>query len=238
MSQEELDSSGQPDDKTNKLIEFLTTRAYGPLWCHEDISPKNQNSKSTEQLTNFLRHVISVFKESKSDVHLETQLSEVALQTGLCSSSRHYASRSFQVYRALRQPLGAHAVSDLLSRLVEVVGEHGEEVQGYVLEVLLTLEAVVDNLAECLKNQDLMALLTRASSLDFLGGGGGGGVAGGGVGGGVRSMSDRKSTGQLNLRRSDRSRHQRSSSVPKKFGEADRSSCADPPRSATMDRLH
>ena len=49
-------------------------------------------------------------------------------------------------------------------------------------------------------------------------------------------MSNRKSTGQLNPRRCDRSRHQRSSSVPKKFGEADRS-CSDPPRSATMDRL-
>lgn len=33
--------------------------------------------------------------------------------------------------------------------------------QGYVMEVLLTLESVVDNLAECLKNNDLMAVLTR-----------------------------------------------------------------------------
>lgn len=41
-------------------------RAFGPLWCHEDITPKNQNSKSAEQLTNFLRHVVSVFKDSKS----------------------------------------------------------------------------------------------------------------------------------------------------------------------------
>lgn len=64
-----------------------------------------------------------------SDFHLEQQLSNVALQTALCSSSRHYAGRSFQVFRALRQPISAHAVSDLLSRLVEVVGEHGEEVQ-------------------------------------------------------------------------------------------------------------
>lgn len=53
----------------------------------------------------------------------------MALQTALCSSSRHYAGRSFQIFRALRQPLSAHAVSDLLSRLVEVVGEHGDEVQ-------------------------------------------------------------------------------------------------------------
>uniref|UniRef100_A0A8C8DTE3 Furry homolog a (Drosophila) n=1 Tax=Oryzias sinensis TaxID=183150 RepID=A0A8C8DTE3_9TELE len=48
-------------------------------------------------------------------------------------------------------------------------------------------------------------------------------------------LSNRKSTGQLNLRREERIRHQRSSSVPKKFGEADRLS--DPPRSATLDRI-
>ncbi|XP_029965290.1 protein furry homolog isoform X2 [Salarias fasciatus] len=218
---EELAASSKTDDKTNKLIEFLTTRAYGPLWCHEDISPKNHVSKSTAQLSNFLRHVVSVFKESKSDFHLEQQLSDVALQTALCSSSRHYAGRSFQVFRALRQPVSSHAVSDLLSRLVEVVGEHGEEVQGYVMEVLLTLESVVDNLAECLKNSDLMAILTRASSPDFLAS--------------LKLLSNRKSTGQLNLRREEKSRHQRSSSVPKKFGEADRWS--DPPRSATLDRI-
>lgn len=117
----------------------------------------------------------------------------MALQTALCSSSRHYAGRSFQIFRALQQPISARAVSDLLSRLVEVVGENGEEVQvggvlfktnsdtntslydcscfppltqGYVMEVLHTLESVVDNLAECLKNSDLMATLSR--SVTFL----------------------------------------------------------------------
>lgn len=159
---------------------LLFYRAYGPLWCHEDISPKNQISKSTGQLTNFLRHVVSVFKESKSgkpslythpsllevfttkhlsllinssvfiyalsllDFHLEQQLSDVALQTALCSSSRHYAGRSFQVFRALRQPISAHGVSDLLSRLVEVVGEHGEEVQ---VSAVLCVRVCVSNLS-------------------------------------------------------------------------------------------
>ncbi|XP_046716491.1 protein furry homolog isoform X5 [Silurus meridionalis] len=220
------ESPTECEEKANKLIEFLTTRAFGPLWCHEDITPKNPNSKSAEQLTNFLRHVMSVFKESKSDFHLEQQLSDVSLQTALCSSSRHYAGRSFQIFRALRQPLSAHAVSDLLSRLVEVVGEHGDEVQGYVMEVLLTLESVVDNLAECLKNSDLMAALTRSSSPDFL-------VSG-------KLNSNCKSTGQLNLTQDgtgERSRHQRSYSVPKKFGESGEHSSSDPPRSATLDRI-
>ncbi|XP_051521326.1 protein furry homolog [Myxocyprinus asiaticus] len=214
---EQLESSTEDDEKSSKLIEFLTTRPFGPLWSHEDITPKNPHSKSIEHLTNFLRHVVSVFKESKSDLHLEQQLSEVALQMALCSSSRHYAGRSFQVFRALRQPLSALAVSDLLSRLVEVVGEHGEEVQGYVMELLLTVESVVDNLAECLKNNDLFVILSGKLTLN------------------------RKSTSQLDLipgsgTASAQIRHQRSYSVPKRFGEADRS--FEVPRSATLDRIN
>uniref|UniRef100_A0A8C7L5H4 FRY microtubule binding protein n=1 Tax=Oncorhynchus kisutch TaxID=8019 RepID=A0A8C7L5H4_ONCKI len=175
-----------------------TLSAFGPLWVHEDITPKNPNCKSSDQLSNFLRHVISVFKESKSDFHLEQQLSDVALQTALCSSSRHYAGRSFQIFRALKQPINAHAVSDLLSRLVEVVGEHGDEVQ-----VCVSVFGLVNSMKQF----------------------------------------NRKSTGQLNLPgvglsglSAERSRHQRSYSVPKKFGESGNQS-HDPPRSATLDRI-
>ncbi|KAB1267757.1 Protein furry-like protein [Camelus dromedarius] len=227
---EDVDAAAETDEKANKLIEFLTTRAFGPLWCHEDITPKNQNSKSAEQLTNFLRHVVSVFKDSKSGFHLEQHLSEVALQTALASSSRHYAGRSFQIFRALKQPLSAHALSDLLSRLVEVIGEHGDEIQGYVMEALLTLEAAVDNLSDCLKNSDLLTVLSRSSSPD--------------LSSSTKLTASRKSTGQLNVNpgtasgntaTAERSRHQRSFSVPKKFGVVDRSS--DPPRSATLDRI-
>ncbi|XP_041918938.1 protein furry homolog [Alosa sapidissima] len=223
LQMNELEPATEIGEKTKKLIKFLTNRSYGPLWCHEDITFKNLESKSTQQLTNFLHHVLSVFKESKSDCNLEWQLSEVSLQTALCSSSRHYAGRSFQIFRALQQPLSAHSVSDLLSRLVEVVGEHGEEVQGYVMEVLLTLESVVDNLAESLKNNDLMAILTRATSPDLLCNG--------------KLTSSRKSTGELNLFSGpsslEHNRHQRSYSVPKKFDEAKYSSQV--PRSATLD---
>lgn len=62
---------------------------------------------------------------------LEQELSEVALQTALSCSSRHYAGRSFQIFRALKQPLTASTLSDVLSRLVETVGDPGEEAQVY-----------------------------------------------------------------------------------------------------------
>lgn len=72
---------------------------------------------------------LCLFCSIYADFHLEQQLSDVALQTALCSSSRHYAGRSFQIFRALKQPINNHAVADIVSRLVEVVGEHGDEVQ-------------------------------------------------------------------------------------------------------------
>ena len=35
-------------------------------------------------------------------------------------------------------------LSDILSRLVETIAEQGEDMQGYVTELILTLESVVD----------------------------------------------------------------------------------------------
>lgn len=44
----------------------LARRKRGPLWNHEDVSPKNPNIKSADQLSVFLRHVVNVFKQTPS----------------------------------------------------------------------------------------------------------------------------------------------------------------------------
>uniref|UniRef100_A0A3B4BYW3 Furry homolog, like n=1 Tax=Pygocentrus nattereri TaxID=42514 RepID=A0A3B4BYW3_PYGNA len=181
----EVDLSAEQDEKVKNLIEFISSRFRGPLWNHEDMSPKNPNIKSAEQLSVFLRHVVTVFKQTQAGFQLEQLLSEVALQTALSCSSRHYAGRSFQIFRALKQPLTASTLSDLLSRLVETVGDPGEEAQGFVIELLLTLEAGIDTLADTMKNYDLLTALSQASSHDPLLG--------------TKFANNRKSTGQLNL---------------------------------------
>ncbi|KAM6963189.1 protein furry homolog-like isoform 7-T7 [Aplochiton taeniatus] len=181
----EVDSTAEQDQKVQALIEFITSRKRGPLWNHEDVSPKNPNIKSADQLSFFLRHVVTVFKQPPSGFQLETLLSEVALQTALSCSSRHYAGRSFQIFRALKQPLTAGTLSDVLSRLVETVGDPGEEAQGFVIELLLTLESGIDTLADTVKNYDLLTALAQASAQEHLLG--------------AKFAANRKSTGMLNL---------------------------------------
>ncbi|XP_054644743.1 protein furry homolog-like isoform X3 [Dunckerocampus dactyliophorus] len=181
----EVDVTAEKDEKVKALIEFITSRKRGPLWNHEDVSPKNPNIKSADQLSMFVRHVVTVFKHSQPGFQLESLLSEVALQTALSCASRHYAGRSFQIFRALKQPLTPTTLSNILSRLVETVGDPGEEAQGFVIELLLTLESGIDTLADTVKNYDLLTALVQTSSCDHLLG--------------PKFAANRKSTGQLNL---------------------------------------
>uniref|UniRef100_A0A6Q2YCD8 Furry homolog, like n=1 Tax=Esox lucius TaxID=8010 RepID=A0A6Q2YCD8_ESOLU len=181
----EVDVTAEQDEKVKALIEFVTSRKRGPLWNHEDVSPKNPHIKSADQLSVFLRHVVTVFKQSESGFQLDQLLSEVALQTALSCSSRHYAGRSFQIFRALKQPLTAATLSAVLSRLVETVGDPGEEAQGFVIELLLTLESGIDTLADTVKNYDLLIALAQASAPEHSLG--------------AKFAANRKSTGQLNL---------------------------------------
>lgn len=48
---------------------FFPSRKRGPLWNHEDVSPKNPNIKSADQLSVFVRHVVTVFKHSQTGVY-------------------------------------------------------------------------------------------------------------------------------------------------------------------------
>lgn len=143
-------------DVTKSLIDFLATRQNQPLWNYEDITAKLWSVKSAEQIDIFLQHILRVFRESLPAAHINERWAQTALQLGLSCSSRHYAGRSLQIFRALRVPITSRMLSDILSRLVETVAEQGEDMQGYVTELLLTLEAAVDSLESDFRPLDLM----------------------------------------------------------------------------------
>lgn len=138
------------------LIMFLTQESSQPLWNYEDITAKVYVCKSTEQLTCFTRHIVKVFSESHPQSSISERWAQTALQLGLSCSSRHYAGRCLQIFRALNVPINSRMLSDILSRLVETVAEQGEDMQGYVTELLLTLEAAVDSLDSDFRPLDVM----------------------------------------------------------------------------------
>lgn len=135
------------------LIRFLSLDSSQPLWNYEDITARGNvlfslkikflfntnfnftpvwSIKSAEQLTCFLRHILKVYSESYSQARIAERWAQTALQLGLSCSSRHYAGRSLQVFRALNVPINSQMLSEILSRLVETVAEQGEDMQVYL----------------------------------------------------------------------------------------------------------
>nr|CAD7437486.1 unnamed protein product [Timema bartmani] len=150
-------------DVIKSLIDFLANRQNQPLWNYEDITAKVWSVRSVEQLDIFLQHVLRVFKDSLPHALINERWAQTALQLGLSCSSRHYAGRSLQVFRALRVPITSRMLSDILSRLVETVAEQGEDMQGYVTELLLTLEAAVDSLESDFRPLDFMKEIFKST---------------------------------------------------------------------------
>lgn len=111
------------------LIDFLSNHS-NPLWNYEDITAKVWTVKSAEQIDVLLQHILKIFQFSLPNAHINERWAQTALQLGLSCSSRHYAGRSLQIYRALRVPISSRMLSDILSRLVETVAEQGEDMQG------------------------------------------------------------------------------------------------------------
>ncbi|XP_053624606.1 protein furry isoform X2 [Plodia interpunctella] len=144
-------------DVIKSLVHFLANRpTHTPLWQYEDITAKVWTLRSCQQMSTLLRHVLLVFRESLPHALVSERWAQTALQLGLSCPSRHYAGRSLQVFRFIGVAMTGRMVSDILSRLVETVAEQGEDMQGYVTELLLTLEAAVDSLESNFRPLDYM----------------------------------------------------------------------------------
>ncbi|VVC32584.1 Hypothetical protein CINCED_3A005220 [Cinara cedri] len=173
------------------LIDFIASRGDQPLWHYEDITAKVWSIRSGEQLDVFLQHILRVFHEFLPHALISERWAQTAIQLGLSCSSRHYAGRSLQIFRALRIPITTRMLSEILSRLIETVAEQGEDMQGYVTELLLTLEAAVDSLETDFRPLDMTRDIFKSTpnlnnkdTNSIVEGGGGGGVRGGGSGSG------------------------------------------------------
>jgi len=128
------------------LIHFLSSRPNKQLWNCEDITAKVWHIRSADQISYFLQFVLKALEENLPNAHVAERWAEHALQLALSCSSRHYAGRSLQIFRAIKMPINSRILSDILSRLVETVAEQGEDMQGYVTELMLTLESSVETL--------------------------------------------------------------------------------------------
>lgn len=125
------------------LLRFMCSRKNVPLWSCESISAYNYKSvESVKSLSLFVSNLKRYLVLCVPHLCLDIRWSQYSVYNALHSSSRHFAGRSFQIFRAL--DIEFTSLNDLtcvLARLMETISESNEELQGYVAEILLTLKS-------------------------------------------------------------------------------------------------
>ncbi|KAJ3121304.1 Cell morphogenesis protein PAG1 [Nowakowskiella sp. JEL0407] len=129
------------------LIDSLTQKEGKRLWPYEDVYPsKPRNLKSIKQLQTLITEVVEIL------VTVEPELlqlwGEIALEWGVNCPVRHIACRSLQIFRTLMPAFTQQMLGELMFRLSNTIADQMSEIQGYALEILITLHAMIDSLDE------------------------------------------------------------------------------------------
>ncbi|TPX59464.1 hypothetical protein PhCBS80983_g02476 [Powellomyces hirtus] len=114
------------------------------LWAYEDVTPKNQDIESQHQLGALVVDVLELFLVV--DPELAQTWGETALTWGTGCPVRHVACRSLQILRTLMPAFSQRMLGELLQRLANTLADPTEEIQGFALELIITLNAMIDSL--------------------------------------------------------------------------------------------
>ncbi|KAJ3078703.1 Cell morphogenesis protein PAG1, partial [Quaeritorhiza haematococci] len=133
-------------ERIDTLCATLNLKEGKRFWPYEDISYKTREIESTKQLAALVKEVLDVF--TVVEPHLAQAWGETALAWGTYCPVRHVACRSLQIFRTLLPAFNQRMLGELLYRLSNTVADLTEEIQGFAMEILLTLNVMFDSLDE------------------------------------------------------------------------------------------
>ncbi|KAL8137973.1 hypothetical protein V2J09_003974 [Rumex salicifolius] len=136
-------SDGENKQQVVSLIKYVQSKRGSMIWDNEDPTVVRPHLPSTALLSALVQSMVdALFFQSD----LRETWGKEALQWAMECTSRHLASRSHQIYRALQPTVTSDACFSLLRCLYRCLRNPTPEVLGFVMEILLTLQVMVENM--------------------------------------------------------------------------------------------
>ncbi|XP_014522884.1 protein furry homolog isoform X1 [Vigna radiata var. radiata] len=136
------------NDRENKqqvvsLIKYVQSKRGSMMWENEDPTVVRTELPSAALLSALVQSMVdAIFFQGD----LRETWGEEALRWAMECTSRHLACRSHQIYRALRPSVTSDACVSLLRCLHRCLGNPVPQVLGFVMEILMTLQVMVENM--------------------------------------------------------------------------------------------
>ncbi|XP_022993980.1 cell polarity protein mor2-like isoform X1 [Cucurbita maxima] len=136
-------NDGENKQQVVSLIKYVQSKRGSMMWENEDPSVVRTELPSAALLSALVQSMVdAIFFQG--DLR-ETWGSE-ALKWAMECTSRHLACRSHQIYRALRPSVTSDTCVSLLRCLHRCLGNPVPPVLGFIMEILLTLQVMVENM--------------------------------------------------------------------------------------------
>ncbi|CAI9752774.1 unnamed protein product [Fraxinus pennsylvanica] len=136
-------SNGENKQQVVSLIKYVQSKRGSMMWENEDSTVTRTELPSAALLSALVQSMVeAIFVQGD----LRETWGAEALKWAMECTSRHLACRSHQIYRALRPRVTNDACVSLLRCLHRCLGNPLPSVLGSVMEILLTLQVMVENM--------------------------------------------------------------------------------------------
>ncbi|KAL5717648.1 hypothetical protein ACHQM5_010628 [Ranunculus cassubicifolius] len=136
-------SDGENKQQVVSLIKYVQSKRGSMMWENEDPSVVRTELPSAALLSALVQSMVDA-------IFFQGDLRETwgieALKWAMECTSRHLACRSHQIYRALRPTVTSDTCVSLLRCLHRCLGNPVPSVLGFVMEILLTMQVMVETM--------------------------------------------------------------------------------------------
>ncbi|KAK1383473.1 cell polarity protein mor2 [Heracleum sosnowskyi] len=136
-------NDGENKQQVVSLIKYVQSKRGSMMWENEDPTVVRTELPSAALLSALVQSMVdAIFFQGD----LRETWGQEALKWAMECTSRHLACRSHQIYRALRPHVTSDASVSLLRCIHRCLGNPVPAVLGFIMEILLTLQVMVENM--------------------------------------------------------------------------------------------
>ncbi|ODV90814.1 hypothetical protein CANCADRAFT_57243 [Tortispora caseinolytica NRRL Y-17796] len=132
------------------VIDLLRRKAPVTVWQYDDFSRDKSGLRKTKNMDATIDMVLQLFPGA---ISLQEEWSKIALKWAATCPVQHVACRSFQIFRNTFSSLDFGMLADMLARLSNTISDPASDIQGFCIQILMTLRTLVTKLdSDSLKN--------------------------------------------------------------------------------------
>lgn len=127
-------------EKSVETVNLVKNRQM--LWQYENLT-KESGARSPRSMDIVIRNIIDIFSDIET---LQVEWQRTSLKWATTCSVRHIACRSFQIFRSVLTFLDQEMLRDMLHRLSNTIADENPDIQGFAMQILMTLNAITAEL--------------------------------------------------------------------------------------------